>query len=258
MLFSMSAPSQQSSTLLDSWVGRWLKDADERSLGLVHGHASGVLLVRFPGESTDREVRLLADSDGEGDPDPAARYRNPSEAELERLRQLSAARRLGGDIEPQLLSLSGVVEASSRERETLHRFCLSACAALDDAVGSQLARLPAALKVRADTLVEVVELSFSGRRPKQGPPSSRYELRVHSDLRFLASSQLAELLARGLAERLEGLLAGPLVRLALGTGAGAPARLELVAVRAELSEQGLRLEAPHLAAGCGARRLLPV
>ena len=213
--------------------------------------------VRFPDEDS---TRLVGFGPGPGDRfDPSSglsRYRLLSEAESERPALLAQARRLGQDMAPQALTLVLAVEASGRERALLRGFCARVAAALETEIDRRFRAAAAAVDGRHELTAELVPVSFSGRRPKQGPPSARFELRLHGELRFFSSAATAELLAFELGARLERLARGPLVTLCGRAEPGAPARLELVCVRAELAELSLRLLPPRLLYNVERERLL--
>jgi hypothetical protein len=80
-----------------SWIGKFIRDTKLQELGLVVDVVElkdvGVrLLARFPGEKKGRHIALEATADMEYvmPGDVRARYRPPTDADLERLRSLAA------------------------------------------------------------------------------------------------------------------------------------------------------------------------
>jgi len=92
----MSPPSLADAS---SWKQRWIRDAMANELGFVIDVVEtddGIrLIARFPGESENRLIALEPTADGEfiTPGEVKARYRPPTSADLDRLKQLAAARK---------------------------------------------------------------------------------------------------------------------------------------------------------------------
>jgi hypothetical protein len=87
----------------ESWVGKFIRDAYERQLGVVIGcelddvSEEWVLLAKFPGENDPRRIFLAAREDKRdlnyiSPGNVKARYRPPTEDDIKRLRAMSRRR----------------------------------------------------------------------------------------------------------------------------------------------------------------------
>jgi len=243
---------------VDSWLGVWVKDNVEQRLGLIHRHDGEQLYARFADDPDDRPLTLGIRSMDPVLGDEPGRYRAIADEELDRPRRVAIARKLGGDIEPFDLRLVLTVEATGREEEPLRDRCTRLGAGVEAEMLRLCSMLPRVLHASYSSSADLQPIGFSGRRPKEGPPSSRFELCTQVRLNFYGRPAEATLIARSLGERLQRLAVGPLPLLARAPGAGQPARLELLCVRAELVEFGLRISRPELVHMVGKQRLFGV